>query len=45
MQGTEKFKLFGNSKATLTWDEIFSNGPSKVCGRQPLKDFKGFDVL
>ena len=21
------------------WDKVFKNGPSKICGRQPLKTF------
>ena len=21
------------------WDKVFQNGPSKICGRQPLKNF------
>ena len=21
------------------WDKLFKNGPSKICGRQPLKNF------
>ena len=27
------------------WDKIFKNGPSKICGRQPLKSLKGYGVL
>ena len=27
--------LIGESK----WDKVFKNGPSKICGRQPLKNF------
>ena len=23
------------------WDKVFKNGPSIICGRQPLKDLKG----
>ena len=23
-------------------DKVFKNGPSKTCGRQPLKNFKGY---
>ena len=23
-----------------TWDKVFKNGPSKICGRQPLKNLK-----
>ena len=26
---------------TLKWDKVFKNGPSKICGRQPLKNLKG----
>ena len=22
------------------WDKIYKNGPSKICGRQPLKNLK-----
>ena len=28
-------KLLGK----CTWDKIFKNGPSNICGRQPLKNF------
>ena len=27
----------------IRWDKLFKNGPSKICGRQPLKNLKGFD--
>ena len=27
------------------WDKIFKNGPSKICGRQPLKNLKGYGLL
>ena len=27
------------------WDKVFKNGPSKICGRQPLKTFKGYNLL
>ena len=27
------------------WDKVFKNGPSKVCGRQPLKDLKWYGLL
>ena len=23
---------------TIEWDKVFKNGPSKICGRQPLKN-------
>ena len=27
------------------WDKVFKNGPSKICGRQPLKNSKGYGLL
>ena len=24
------------------WDKVFENGLSKICGRQPVKNLKGF---
>ena len=27
------------------WDKVFKNGPSKICGRQPLKNVKGYGLL
>ena len=27
------------------WDEVFKSGPSKFCGRQPLKYLKGYGLL
>ena len=26
-------------------DKVFKNGPSKICGRQPLKNMKGYGLL
>ena len=26
----------------VKWDKLFKNGPSKICGRQPLKTFTWF---
>ena len=26
--------------ATNKWDKVLKNGPSKICGRQPLKNLK-----
>ena len=23
----------------IIWDKVFTNGPNKICGRQPLKNF------
>ena len=27
------------------WDKVFKNGPSKICGRQPLKNLKVYGLL
>ena len=27
------------------WDKVFKSGPSKICGRQPLKNLKGYCLL
>ena len=27
------------------WDKVFKNRPSKICGRQPLKNLKGYGLL
>ena len=27
------------------WDKVFKIGPSKICGRQPLKNLKGSGLL
>ena len=29
---------------TKNWDIVFRSGPTKICGRQTLKDFKGFSL-
>ena len=29
----------------LIWEKVFKSGPSKVCGRQPLKNLKGYGLL
>ena len=28
----------------VIWDKVFKNGPSKICGRQSLKNLKGYAV-
>ena len=28
----------------MKWDKVFKNGPSKICGRQPLKNLKRYDL-
>ena len=27
------------------WDKVFKNGSSKICGRQPLKDLRGYGLF
>ena len=27
------------------WDKVFKSGPSKICGRQPLKNLNGYGLL
>ena len=27
------------------WDKVFKNGPSKICGRQPLENLKWYGLL
>ena len=27
------------------WDKVFKDGPSKTCGRQPLKNLKAYGLL
>ena len=29
----------------MIWDRVFKNGPSKICGRQLLKNLKGYGLL
>ena len=29
----------------IIWDKVFKNEPSKICGRQPLKDLKQYGLL
>ena len=28
-----------------TWDKLFKNEPSNICGKQPLKNLKGYSLL
>ena len=37
------FKWFSPQK--IICDKVFQSGPSKICGRQPLKDLKGYGLL
>ena len=29
----------------MIWDKLLKSGPSKICGRQPLKHLKGYGLL
>ena len=29
---------------SIIWDKVFKNGPSKIYGRQPLKNLKGYGL-
>ena len=29
---------------SLKWDKVFKSGPSEICGRQPLKNLKGYGL-
>ena len=29
----------------IIWEKVFKNGPSKICGRQPIKTLKGYGLL
>ena len=33
-----------NRQLSIIWDKVFKNGPSKICGRQPLKNLKRYGV-
>ena len=33
------------SASMVKWDKVFKNRPSKICGSQPLKNFKGYTSL
>ena len=36
-----KLKIILNNKnySSNKWDKVFKNGPNKICGRQPSKNF------
>ena len=35
------YVLTSSKYITNIWDKVFKNGPSKICGRQPLKILLG----
>ena len=32
--------LIFKCETNIIWNKVFKNGPSKICGRQPLKNLK-----
>ena len=36
--------VWQNSRVN-TWDKVLKSGPSEICGRQPLKNLKGYRLL
>ena len=36
---------FASKDFDIKWDKVFKDGPSKFCGRKPLKKFKGHGLL
>ena len=46
IMGGEYEKVFSSciEKLKNIWDKVFKKGPSKICGRQPLKDLKGYGL-
>ena len=38
-------KLIKKMAAIIIWDKVFKNRLNKFCGRQPLKNFKGYGLL
>ena len=41
----QKIKNISRISGTCKWDKAFKNGPSKICGRQPLKHLKRYGLL
>ena len=41
----EIFHYFQYTRMINIWDKVFKNGPSKICGKQPLKNLKGYGLL
>ena len=38
--GAEKIHLSETCAGRCIWDKVFKNGPSEICGKQPLKYLK-----
>ena len=41
----ENALLASHHQTDTLWDKVFKNGPSEICGRQPLKNLKGYGLL
>ena len=39
------FVLILKENNIYKWVKVFKNGPRKICGRQPLKNVKGYGLL
>ena len=39
------FNRYKGKFLRFTYEPVFKNGPSKICGRQPLKNLKGYGLL
>ena len=39
------YMMFNPPLLLCIWDKVFKSGPSKICGRQPLKNLKGYGLL
>ena len=37
-------KISGNNFNIFKWDKVYESGLSKICGRQPLKNLKLYDL-
>ena len=33
-----------SAKIGINWDKLFKNGPSKICGKQPLRNLRGYGL-
>ena len=40
-----KLKTKMKDLRNINWDKVFKNGPSKICGRRPLKNLKEYGLL
>ena len=40
-----KFCKWYQIAQSINWDKVFKSGPSKICGRQSLKNLEGYGLL